>query len=913
MKRFLALAVLVSVCFQLAGASVCVWASKRAPRLHMLLEATLFRPQWTAETPIIKSFNSKDFGDAKAVLFIAENATLKLDFGKGPWLSKVTDFVRNGGTLVILADGAPVPKKENTAELSQLLGADKWQHFTGKAEIKDARFAECGKIPEVFKHMLFAGKNSPRASLGKLHPSARVLIGNASGALAVENRLGKGRVFFINIRLTESFTNYKQPYHNCANAALEQLFPFIKAFHSMLKTAGVKMVNGKREIWDNIPLGKAEKPVTARIRQEKPLISNRQYRKLDGAPLVLVKAGKPQALIINAPRGIRGAADSFNALIKKMSGTELPIASPGAVTLKDGMWLWHKKRFPVRIEFQIADKVQLSAQGNSITIKAPNASLGFQSFMREALGYRMLWPGELGEVYTVSADIAVEPFTLSDAPFIKQRYLRNTRARAPIPWKTPEGKTIKIKYDKTVLNASHLTTFDPRVDNERHAGHDSWNAPNRLGGNIAEAGGVSFYHWRKSYGKKYPKLFALQFDGTRRSTSHHIRICKSNPVAVKIAAAEAAEKLAKTPGVKYYRLSPSDGNYDIFCMCPQCRAWDPAEAPRVTSRVFLTRNRPVFPYVPMTDRVLRFTCEFARELAKTNPQVQVQYLAYAQYLTPPVIYNDIPENLFVSVVAVNYLDADYLAYSRKCWDFWAGVARELRWRPNLFLGGKGLPFIYAGELAKDIKHFAATGMIAGDFSSNTHCWATQGLNYYVLAQLLWDPSQSLDSVIDDYCQSGFGKAADLMKQYFAEVEKLTGKFARNQGENADELEDLTATASKNFYHKFIRIYTPAKFAALEGILNRAKSLLPESSVELRRVEFVASGLEYGKIMAEFWRKFYSTPKKSRSSLIPEINALVEKWHQQMAKYPFAVNIPYFARENYYQFFRDCGWKPGKLR
>ena len=458
-----------------------------------------------------------------------------------------------------------------------------------------------------------------------------------------------------------------------------------------------------------------------------------------------------------------------------------------------------------------------------------------------------------------------------------------------------------------------MTTFDPRVDNERHVGHDSWNAPNRLGGNIAEAGGVSFYHWRKTYGKTHPKLFALQFDGTRRSGTTHIRICKSNPDAVKIAAAEAAAKLAQTPKVKYYRLSPSDGSYDIFCMCPQCRSWDPADAPRTVSRVFLNRNRPVFPYVPMTDRVLRFTCEFARKLAKTNPGIQVQYLAYAQYLTPPVIFNDIPDNLFVSVVAVNYLDADYLAYSRRCWDYWSGIASELRWRPNLFLGGRGLPFIYTAELAKDIKHFAATGMIAGDFSSNTHCWATQGLNYYVLAQLLWDPSQSLDAVIDDYCQSGFGKAASAMKQYFAEIEKLTGKFAGNHGENADELEDLTATASQDFYHKFIRIYTPEKFAMLQGILKQAKAQLPADSIEARRVDFVASGLEYSRQLAAFWKKFYSTPKSELRKMVPEINLLVDQWHRQMAKYPFAVNIPYFARDNYYKFFRDCGWKPGKLR
>ena len=242
MKKIFTTALLAISFLQLAAAPVCVWASKRAPRLHKLLEATLFQPQWTLAAPEKKLFNGKDFNDAAAVLYVAENATLKFEPGDAQYLSKISKFVSDGGTFIYLADGAPVPKKGSTGTLAKLFGADKWQSFTGKAEIKDPRFAECGKIPEVFKHMLFASAKEPRAALGELHPSARVLIGNSTGSLAVENRIGKGRVFFINIRLTESFTNYKQPYNNCANAALEQLFPFMKVFHSMLADAGVKMV-----------------------------------------------------------------------------------------------------------------------------------------------------------------------------------------------------------------------------------------------------------------------------------------------------------------------------------------------------------------------------------------------------------------------------------------------------------------------------------------------------------------------------------------------------------------------------------------------------------------------------------------------------------------------------------------------
>ena len=87
-----------------------------------------------------------------------------------------------------------------------------------------------------------------------------------------------------------------------------------------------------------------------------------------------------------------------------------------------------------------------------------------------------------------------------------------------------------------------------------------------------------------------------------------------NPEVIKQTVKEARSMIDKKKGVECFSVSPCDGGYDIFCMCPRCRAWDPTGAPEGARRVFLGRNRPVFPYPRMTDRVLRFTCEIAREL-----------------------------------------------------------------------------------------------------------------------------------------------------------------------------------------------------------------------------------------------------------------------------------------------------------
>src|SRR3954454_17331820 len=84
----------------------------------------------------------------------------------------------------------------------------------------------------------------------------------------------------------------------------------------------------------------------------------------------------------------------------------------------------------------------------------------------------------------------------------------------------------------------------------------------------------------------------------------------------------------------------------------------------------------------------------------------------------------------------------------------------------------GMPLIYVHRFADDFRHFVATGMMGTDLDSCTHNWATQGLNYYVVARLHTDPQQDVDAIIEDYCRAGFGPAAQTMRLYFARLESV---------------------------------------------------------------------------------------------------------------------------------------------
>ncbi|MBR7155704.1 MAG: DUF4838 domain-containing protein, partial [Lentisphaeria bacterium] len=827
---------------------------------------------------------------------------------------------QNGGTIIIWGDRSLLPSNvKRTAAMAKLLGAGEYSNFTGTPKFNSREWAECAKDPYVLKQMIA----SPAIALNKL-TTAKGLVGNESGYVVTVNSLGKGKVYFVNICLTQSLTPYKQPYSPNANAALEQLFPFAKLLYKLIAECKPDMDKTKRERWDFIPLGPKCEDLKWDPPQIRKITSNRKFKELEGSPLNLVVEGQPRAILISSRAGELGAMGNLNRLLKKMSGTPaLPITHRRAVGEKDGKWRYRGKLYDTLICFEEdltpGVKINIKVSGNTIVITTPKgmAGMGMQTFMREYLDYWMLWPGKDGEHYVETKNVTVKPSELSDAPVIRERSLRNTLYTGAKEWKKSDGSKVKVAYSLGVINNAYRIGYDPTKAVKLQTGHREWWSAQRLGGGISSIGGVSFYNWGKRFGKSHPEYFALQYNGVRVSQGH-VRICKSNPDVIKQAAKDAIDAIKKRPYAKFYALSPSDGGYESFCMCVECRKMDPCDAPRETHRIHLAtggtrpgRNRPVYPYVSATDRMLRFTSEVARLINKKIPDITVIFLAYASYEQPPKFYRNTPKKMLTTFVGLEYLNRKAMAKFRDSWNKWASISSDMRLRHNMLLGGQGMPLIYVKEMGKDLLHCAQTGMIAADFDSVPHNWANMGLNYFVLAHMLWDPTQKVEDLVDTYCKKAFGPAAEEMKEYYALCEELTSIFAGAEGSSIKELEDLTISAEMNFSQKFLAVYNPAILGKLEAILNRAKAKVTPGSQFAARLDFVGTGFEYCKLLTGFWRKYYAAPKKK--ALLPDVQELDNKLHELFEKHPFAVNIPSLVVGQYYSFWRNCGWKAGEPR
>jgi hypothetical protein len=152
------------------------------------------------------------------------------------------------------------------------------------------------------------------------------------------------------------------------------------------------------------------------------------------------------------------------------------------------------------------------------------------------------------------------------------------------------------------------------------------------------------------------------------------------------------------------------------------------------------------------------------------------------------------------------------------------------WRPNRLEFGKRealLHVFYAPEMTEMFHRFAASGMLATDFDGCIGHWAAQGLNYYVCARLSWNPKLTYEEILDDYCRSGFGPAAEHVKRYFRLAEKT---YVRDDPAKAMNL-------------------TPEILAGLRDALTQGNRAAGADETVRRRIAFLRMGLNWNALYA----------------------------------------------------------------
>lgn len=693
----------------------------------------------------------------------------------------------------------------------------------------------------------------------------------------------------------------------------------------------------RAEKWETVPLGQPAEDVadgmTLPFRRAE---SRRVTRSAEGSPIGVVANGAAACVLVvpdKATGGEKKAAELLRETFRKMSGVDLPVLPESKVARMEdrvagdgkewpfAIWIGATRRAEERgvtVEGLRPEGFRIYTAGNECFIRGNDASpydpprpvngtlFAATSLLENHFGVRWLWPGDLGEIIPRRNQVELPPMDEQDEPALNQRIIRNISAGDA----AMESKA----------NIFRVLQTDAAAYRKVLAQNDDWLARQKMGYSEYQNCGHSFVGWYEEYGEAHPEWFALQPDGTRKQFSHRERLCVSNP--------ELAREVARRALVAYegresipggFSVSPNDGGgKNFFCMCSACRKLDPSNG-QIYSMLFahgterLTTDRFYADYPSLSDRYAIFYNRIAEEVAKKRPDAQLVALAYHVYSDAPLKAGRFHPALTIGYVGGNFLSAKATADARKQWDGWAKRASRLFYRPNLLHPGMGLPFNYANALGDDVRHFYETGMIATDYDSLLGHWATQGLNYYVLARMLWNPAQNPAEIIDDYCRSGFGSAAEDVKEYFASLERMTKEFAKTYDQwetrkselQREEWADEGEPPSPNlnpFSRAFCEIYTPEKISGLRAILHRAGERAAKEPQVRERIAFLEKGLDHAeqrlpleKLMAE------GREKGTEAHSLPMRKALADWYAQTLRENPLAVSSVECARRSYFYF------------
>ncbi len=559
---------------------------------------------------------------------------------------------------------------------------------------------------------------------------------------------------------------------------------------------------------------------------------------IDGAPQVIPE----RAIWV----GYQPALDSLFPLtdFDFQNPEEILIAANKNHLVIAGRDRWH----PEHLVVEGADETIEGRQQEYGTVNAVS------TFLQDQLGVRWLWPGELGEDIPQRKQIAFEPF--------EYRYHPQIRARGG------------------AFNFSALS-------NKGYGRAHRWTRRQRLQlDSLRSEGGHAFGDWHERFHKTKPELFALQPDGTRGThpSPKNVKLCQSNPAVWEQWLSDVEAKLKRDPTLSEFNASPNDGWSSGHCVCENCRSWDhPDGEPRL---MHWHHHRETLP--ALSDRHVTFANKLAEQLKQRYPSkdYRVMMLCYGHSRPAPIEARPAENVIMVSVA--NFFGRTQLVdrgstrgtTHRDQLAAWGKLAQHVMWRPNTGSPAgwqQGLPDVSISQTIENIQ-FAAENRCVGIFIDSVwEHWATQGPQYYVMAQLFWNPTQDGQAILDDYYRRAFGPAAANVRAYFETMENSRMAFVKEHGYGGGVF-------------NFPRLYTDDLLSESREHLRLAAAKVETApQIYRRRVAFIRAGLTHSQLLIEAIELMESYWRKKDDAVATGVLANWQEMERLCKENPFAIN------------------------
>lgn len=217
----------------------------------------------------------------------------------------------------------------------------------------------------------------------------------------------------------------------------------------------------------------------------------------------------------------------------------------------------------------------------------------------------------------------------------------------------------------------------------------------------------------------------------------------------------------------FYPLEGGDNPH--YCKCKNCQALVPQKKGSWNQHD--------------SNMKFAFIAKVAKRVAEIEPDAGISTLAYITNLSYPDKIR-LPENVAVGICLTNYTWWHPVVYKKqmeqyKKWVNHEGKKRILTlwtyifstfWDAEIHFGKyKPFPGLYPWKVGEQFKMFGQDG-IRGWFT----CIQLQynHLEGYIAAKLSYDKSLDPNEIIDEYFRNYYGKAGDVMKQFYKEVEQI---------------------------------------------------------------------------------------------------------------------------------------------
>lgn len=611
-----------------------------------------------------------------------------------------------------------------------------------------------------------------------------------------------------------------------------------------------------------------------------------------GGAVDLVVEGKPASTIVIADEptssASRGAADlqmwlrkSSGATIEIKAESELSAADSGAALILVGDSERSNALGFDSADLQIEEFIIQTFARTLVIIGDDERPDGMEiegtlvavnTFAEEVLGVRFLWPGELGEVVLKRLTVSVDDIAIRHKPLLYQRRLRNLQIDE---WLGQYVEELGWKREN----------FDYRAEAA------PWFRFHRLKGSYRGNYGHAFSRYWEWHHEEHPDWFALQPDGSRdnspeRGGGVRARLCVSNPELIEHVARKAIETLKKHPTLNCESISPNDVSTTTHCLCDRCLAWDEPDA----KTILILEDRKPREITALTDRYVRFYSAVAEIVARELPDRYLGAYAYESYYPPPVRAKLHP-NVIIGIAPLPkvYQHDDLREDLLETWNGWSRTAEQLFLRPNSLRALYNFPTVYVHRLADDMRFFADNGMLFTDFDCLENFWSTNGLNYYVVAKLLWDPYADVDEIISEYCEAGFGPAAVAVRRYFERIELLTTQIAARR---VFEIWKVDSSVLAEFY-------TDELIGELQGMLDAAVDAAGGNDTIERRIAFLRTGLNYVPLSRDYIlaREAAEGGEEAAQQRLAAVAKLRDQRLQDLGR-SWALNPPFLAKLGY---------------